>query len=263
MKLLLTYWSLDFTSIVLLLMIMAFITAAEGFSNRKIIISALIILIICLFSPLHILSAHYLFSAHMIVHVLLLLCMGPLLVMSLPQGSKTFQRLFNFLKHYPVCGWMAGVGVMWFWHIPVLFNSAMSSMHQSRFDFIYVAETLSLIFAGILFSAPVIHPNKNNRIDALTGVVYLFTACIGCSLLGLLITFAPVGTYHHFLSMHDVYGLNNIILNDWRVTQSTDQQAAGLIMWVPCCLVYVTGAMYLLMHWFKQKEEVIAFTKKL
>ena len=83
------------------------------------------------------------------------------------------------------------------------------------------------------------------------------------ALLGLLITFTPTNTYHHFLSMQDDYGLNKIILNDWGLTQSIDQQAAGLIMWVPCCLIYVTGAMYLLVDWFKQKEKTIAYSNKL
>jgi cytochrome c oxidase assembly factor CtaG len=63
--------------------------------------------------------------------------------------------------------------------------------------------------------------------------------------------------------MQDDYGLNKIILNDWGLTQSIDQQAAGLIMWVPCCLIYVTGAMYLLVDWFKQKEKTIAYSNKL
>jgi cytochrome c oxidase assembly factor CtaG len=85
--------------------------------------------------------------------------------------------------------------------------------------------------------------------------VYLFTACLGCSLLGLLISFAPVNTYHHFLSMHDAFGINNIILNNWKLTARIDQQSAGLIMWVPCCLIYVSGAMYLLVQWFHSKEE--------
>ena len=254
MKQLLTYWNFTFSSLILFVMIISVIVITKGFTNKKITASILILLIICLFSPLQILSSQYLFSAHMTVHVILLLCIGPLLVLSLPANAKQFPHLFSFLKHHSVIGWLTGIGVMWFWHVPVVFNSAMASMHPNRFDFISVVEALSLIFAGILFSAPIIHPNKKYRTDALSGVVYLFTACIGCSLLGLLITFSPMGTYHHFLSMHDEYGLNKMILQDWKITQSIDQQAAGLIMWVPCCLIYVTGAIYLLVHWFSSVE---------
>jgi putative membrane protein len=262
MKQLLTYWTFDITSVILLAILAIYFAAVKGVS-KKIIVISFVLFAICFFSPLHVLSEHYLFSAHMIVHVILLLCIGPLLVISLSPHRDQFSSFFDFLKRYPVLGWLTGVGMMWFWHVPVLFNSAMSSMHNGGFSIVAVGEAVSLVFAGVLFSAPVIHPNKKYRIDALSGVVYLFTACIGCSLLGLLITFAPAGTYRHFLSMHDAYGLNGIISQQWGITQTGDQQAAGLIMWVPCCLIYVTGAMYLLVQWFTQKEEVSIYSNKI
>jgi cytochrome c oxidase assembly factor CtaG len=262
MKPLLTYWSFSFSSVLLFVLTILFLALTKSFGNKKLVASIFILQAICFFSPLHILSSHYLFSAHMTVHVILLLCMGPLLILCLSPHAKQLHRLFYFLKHHPLAGWMIGIGTMWFWHVPIIFNAAMSSMHHPGFGYIPVVEALSLIVAGMLFSAPIIHPNKQYRIDALQGVIYLFTACIGCSLLGLLITFAPRATYHHFLSMHDEYGLNRMILNSG-ITQSTDQQAAGLIMWVPCCLIYVTGAMYLLVHWLKQKDEAVIYSNKL
>lgn len=256
MKELLTYWSVDISSVVAVILLVGFFFFTKGKRSKGIAATILLLLVLCFASPLHVLSAHYLFSAHMVVHVILLLGVGPLLVVNISEKQRGLNRLFIFLKNHPAIGWLAGVGAMWLWHIPVLFNSTMASMHQSSFSFVSVVESISLVAAGILFSTHVIHPDKAYRVDALSGVVYLFTACIGCSLLGLLITFAPAGTYHHFLSAHDAYGLNKLILQNG-ITQATDQQAAGLIMWVPCCLVYVSGAMYLLAHWFKQKEEVV------
>jgi putative membrane protein len=261
MRQLLTYWSLDWTSVVLLLIVISVVVESQRL-NKRIALATLLLLVISLISPLHVLSADYLFSAHMTVHVILLLCVGPLLVRLSPT-VKPLNHLFGFVKRHPMAGWLTGIGTMWFWHLPVVFNSAMSTMDSRGFDLIALAEELSLIVAGMLFSAPVIHKNEKYRIDPLSGVVYLFTACIGCSLLGLLITFAPTGTYHHFLSMPDHYSLNKIITQDWGITQSMDQQAAGLIMWVPCCLIYLTGSMYLLVHWFKQKDDVIAYSKEL
>ena len=246
------YWQIDFTSAALLLLLLCFGIATKAVRNAC-FWSAFVIAAICLFSPLHLLSSHYLFSAHMTVHVLLLLVIGPLLVLSLPQKESKLSSFFSFLKQHPVAGWLTGLGAMWFWHVPLVFNAAMAEAHQSHFSIIALLETASLVLAGVLFAAPVLHPDKTYRIDALSGVVYLFTACIGCSLLGLLITFAPGGTYHHFLSRHDGVGLNQIILGAG-LTQAIDQQAAGLIMWVPCCLLYVTGALYLLVQWFGQKE---------
>jgi cytochrome c oxidase assembly factor CtaG len=265
MKSILSYWSCDYALLGILIGICILYALLAKFTTHSILyfVIAALLISLCFFSPLHILSAQYLFSVHMIVHVILLLCVGPLLLLCLSPEKPVLPFFFLFLKNYPVVSWLTGVGIMWIWHIPVLFNATMGTMHGGCMGIMHSIETISLIFSGIIFTAPVIHPDKNFRIDALPGVVYLFTACVGCSILGLLITFAPVGTYQHFLSAGDEYGLNNTILQQWHITQLADQQAAGLIMWVPCCLIYVSGSMYLLMHWFEDKEQVKTIDIKL
>ncbi|MGZ3839979.1 MAG: cytochrome c oxidase assembly protein [Flavisolibacter sp.] len=221
---------------------------------------ALSLLVICLFSPLSILSERYLFSAHMMVHVILLLCTGPLLVASLQKQMNPepgiICRLSQFLSRKPFYAWIAGVGIMWLWHQPSLFNHSMMEVHSRSNGVmtIHLLETGSLVVAGMLFSWPLISPIPSSRLSALNGVVYLFTACIGCSVLGLLITFAPTGTYRHFLAMSDSYQINTLILNRWGLTQAADQQMAGLIMWVPCCFLYVLYSLLLLGRWYKEKD---------
>lgn len=249
------YWQFDFTTATLLLLFVVAAFSAKGVVRSACFWVSTSLVVICFCSPLSVLSTHYLFSAHMVVHVLLLLVVGPLLLMSLPAGTTQFAPFFLFLKNHPVVGWLTGLGMMWFWHVPIIFNTAMATAHHSSFSYVSVLESCSLVAAGVLFAAPVLHPNKAFRVDALSGVVYLFTACIGCSLLGLLVTFAPPGTYRHFLAHADGFRLNELILNAG-ITQVIDQQAAGLIMWVPCCLLYVSGAMYLLVQWFDQKETI-------
>lgn len=258
MKELLTYWQFDGTSIAILLVVAAWMFFMQAFSRRAAGLAVLALLVLCLFSPLSVLGGHYLFSAHMSVHVLLLLAVGPLLVCCLPANGKRGKRFFLFLRKHPIAAWLAGIGMMWIWHVPILFNTAMAASHHSSFSIVHVVESLSLIGAGIVFSLPVIYPDKNYRLDSLSGVVYLFTACVGCSLLGLLITFAPAGTYRHFLMGHDE--VNGFLLRSG-MDRATDQQAAGLIMWVPCCFIYVSGAMYLLAQWFKQKEDTVAYAE--
>lgn len=256
MTTLLSYWSFSISSAILVVLLLTYIFWRNGIPRKGVLITLLLVLVLCFFSPLQILSSRYLLSAHMVVHVLLLLVLGPMLVISENQNANTSSASFGFLKDHPMFSWTIGVSVMWIWHLPRIFNAAMVSMHQNALSALSFLEPLSLVLAGIAFSSPIIHPNSKFRIDPLSGVVYLFTACIGCSLLGLLITFAPIGTYNHFLSMHDHLGLNKIILQSG-ITRSIDQQAAGLVMWVPCCLVYVSGAMYLLARWFNKKEEAV------
>lgn len=214
---------------------------------------AFVLMILCFFSPLSILSQYYLFSAHMAVHVLLLLIVGPLLLLSIYHNNKS-NSLFRLFATHPILCWLTGVGIMWLWHIPVVFNNMMHLPKIYGLNIATLIENSSLLLAGILFSLPILSPKKTQRVAPLSGVLYLFTACIGCSILGLLITFAPTNIYHHYLAMYDIYSWNNIITTQWQITKSIDQQTAGLIMWVPCCLVYVAGSMYLLMKWLNGKE---------
>lgn len=259
MNRLLSYWIVDASSLLVVLVI-----ALWYWQNRRVVswkkvsflLASLVLLVISVCSPLAVLSHEYLFSAHMAVHVMLLLLVGPLLVLAC---GNTSGRLFRFVGEYPLAGWLTGVGIMWFWHIPAVFNAMMEhSMHHGHMGapqwWLSVLENASLIAAGIVFSLPLINPVAPKRLQPLTGVIYLFTACIGCSVLGLLITFAPAGLYHHYLSMHDPYALNNTIMHNWNLSRETDQQIAGLIMWVPCCFLYVLDAMYLLIHWLNEKE---------
>jgi cytochrome c oxidase assembly factor CtaG len=96
--------------------------------------------------------------------------------------------------------------------------------------------TPSLLLAGLLFCWPLITPYSSSRLSALQSILYLASACIACSLAGLLITFAPQGMYRG-ITIHD-------------------QQSGGLIMWVPCCFVYLAATMTLLIRWLSQKEPV-------
>lgn len=257
MKQLFSFWSFDITAAVsFTAIIIMFWLCCRSIKHLRTgyFIFAVVVMLLCFFSPLQHLSANYLFSAHMAVHVLLLLCAGPLLVLSLPSAFQ--HPIFNSFAKHPLLCWLAGVGIMWVWHVPAIFNYSMNAMHTSagNFHFLHFLENVSLVVSGAIFSAPVVQPGRMRQLNAMQGVVYLFTACVGCSLLGLLITFAPPNTYHHFLAMHDAQGINAWIRKAG-ITQSIDQQAAGLIMWVPCCFIYVAGALYLMGKWFSEKEE--------
>jgi len=264
MKSIYTYWNMNWSAFAALSLLCFIYFKYHHFSGGKWLkpfLASLALLVICFFSPLHLLSSEYLFSAHMIVHVVLLLIVGPLLVISLTKdevGNPFITSLSRMLYKRPIIGWFTGVGIMWLWHLPVVFNYAMNVEHTFPTISLIITsvESMSLIIAGMLFSWSLVSPVKKYRLPALQGVVYLFTACIGCSILGLLITFAPAGMFRHFLSPVDPYHFNELILNQWQINQAMDQQIAGLIMWVPCCLLYVVYALYLLIAWFNEKDVI-------
>ena len=98
---------------------------------------ALAVFLLTLVSPLNALADGYLFSAHMLQHILLLLIVPGFLLLSLPRSLSLAWRP-RLLAH-PVAGWIAGVGAMWFWHWPTLCNAAVTSRS------VYALQTVSLL----------------------------------------------------------------------------------------------------------------------
>jgi len=265
MRSLLSFWSFDFISITfitLLCLLYLYVIRFKWHKQAAYFFAGILILMLCVASPLHYLGEHYLFSAHMIVHTFILLVAAPLIIAGIPKENRmevVFIHLSKKVKQYPLLCWLAGVGVMWLWHVPVIYkqlfmmSDAMSSMHHmNALSYIHM---LSLLVAGMFFCLPVINPYASYRVTPLFGVLYLTSACIGCSLLGLMITFAPAGTYTQYTNMHAPDSILSIIRNNWNISAAADQQAGGLIMWVPCCFIYLSAAMLLLLQWFEEKNE--------
>lgn len=225
------------------------------------------VLAFCVAVPLPAVDANMPFSDHMIRHTALLLLAAPLLAMAIPASNvmrNGLIRLSRLTARLPAIAWLAGIAVMWLWHVPSWYNATAgagtgiiscaplapalfahgSSAAVAPVPWISLSRMVpllhdaSLVLAGFLFSWPVIAPYPAYRLPPLRGVLYLASACICCSLLGLMITFAPSGTF--------------------RGVSMTDQQTGGMIMWIPCCVVYLTASMCLLIRWLSRKEAVAA-----
>src|SRR5207247_1299309 len=87
--------------------------------------AAVVVFLLAFISPFNTLANGYLFSAHMVQHILLVLIVPALLMLSLPR-SFSLRPPLTYLTH-PVIGWIAGVGAMWLWHARALCNAAATS----------------------------------------------------------------------------------------------------------------------------------------
>jgi cytochrome c oxidase assembly factor CtaG len=266
MNSLLTYWSFDYITVVFIgLLCLFYLYALYGRLKKRsaYFFAGIFLLIFCVASPLHFLGENYLFSAHMLSHTLILLVAAPLLVLGIPPENRfknSFISISKKVSKSPLAGWLTGVCIMWFWHIPTIFNrltmmndmSMNSSQIMSLLSYIHI---LSLLLAGMIFCLPIINPYTEFRLMPLKGVLYLTSACVLCSILGLLITFAPAVVYTHYLQFNNASGFSSLIRNDWGISKEVDQQIGGLIMWVPCCFIYLSASMSLLIRWFDSKKE--------
>jgi len=212
--------------------------------------AAVFFLALC--SPVNALANGYLFSAHMLQHLLLLLIVPLLILLGWPGGPIPHSlengrwRWTNWILRRPVATWLMGVGGMWLWHAPTLCNAAVSNVWVHRL------QSASLLVMGLAFWWPIIGPWTRQRLAPLAGMIYLFTACLGCTILGIIITFSPVEVCSIYLRPMDWLGILPLIQNQWGLTPAKDQQLGGLLMWVPACLIYFFGILGLLVRWYRE-----------
>lgn len=199
------------------------------------------VVLLALVSPLEALADGYLFSAHMAQHILLLLIAPALALLSLPASFEP-GRAFRTLTHPFLC-WLAGVGAMWLWHAPALCNAAAVSRP------LFAVQSISLLALGGLFWWPVLAPRAEHRLPPLAAMVFLFTACVACSVLGIIITFSPVRVCSIFAHPVDRLVMMGTIRQTWGLTPERDQQIGGLLMWVPMCSVYAAAILAQFTRW--------------
>jgi len=213
--------------------------------------AALAVFLLTLLSPLNTLADGYLFSAHMAQHILLLLIVPALLLLSLPRALSLVvgPRIFA----HPLVGWFAGVGAMWFWHAPSLCNAAVASRA------VHALQTVSLLVLGGVFWRQILAPREEERLSPPRAIFYLFSACVACSVLGIIITFSPVAVCSIYtMPPNDRLGILRTIRNAWGFSPERDQQIGGLLMWVPMCLIYLTAILAQMARWFAQSASPAA-----
>jgi putative membrane protein len=209
-----------------------------------------LILLLALVSPLDTLSDNYLFSAHMVQHLILILIVPPLFLLGTPRDiferaleAGWVRKLEQRLRR-PVLAWTIGTAVLVFWHIPRFYDLTIAN------ESIHVLEHLSFLVAFTIFWWPVLAPREESRLKPLASVIYLFAGMAANSILGIVITFAPAGFYTAYLHPSDPYGWLQTIRNRWGVTPRLDQEIGGILMWVPGGIVYLVAILSVLGSWY-------------
>src|SRR5262249_13094611 len=123
--------------------------------------AAVVAFMLALSSPIATLADGYLFSAHMLQHLLLVLVVPPLVLLAPPPRTRARPR-----RPPALAAWGLGVGAMWLWHAPALCNAAATS------GLVHRVQEVSLLAMGTAFWWPVLAPDVARRISPLASVVY-------------------------------------------------------------------------------------------
>lgn len=253
-ELLLTAWDADPFAIALslaALVLYGVVLRRQVTSRAGYFAGAVAVFALALVSPLGVLARGYLFSAHMLQHLLLVLIVPPLVLLALPaentphaarEGAPTKSATHTAAR------WIAGVGVMWIWHAPTLCDAAGQSVALQR------VQTLSLLAMGAAFWWPIFAPRARARLAPFAAMLYLFTACSACTLLGVLVTFAPAEPCSIYAHPVDTLGAMPLLRDRWGLGPKADQEVGGLLMWVPACFVYASAILAMLARYYREED---------
>jgi putative membrane protein len=166
---------------------------------------------------------HPAFSAHMAVHMGIVVVAAPLLAAGLAGSLRDPVRRAPGLFS-PLLASLLELAVVWVWHSPVLHELARRS------TLALLAEQASFLITGLLLWISVLGGSGSARIGE--GIVALLLTAMHMTLLGALLALAPRAFYG---SLH-----GNL---DWSAL--ADQQVGGAIMILMGGASYLFGALWL------------------
>lgn len=204
-----------------------------------------LVILVSLVSPIHELSDTYLFSIHMVQHVLLTLVAPPLLIMGTPGWlirpllrPKPVLRMAKVLVH-PIVAFALFNVVFAMWHLPVLYNLAVT-IHA-----VHVFQHLLLIVLAVLMWWPLLSPVPElRRLSEPEQMLYLFVLSVGS-----IIIFAPL-----VFATSPVYDFYEQAPRLWNLSPLADQQIGAIIMKVGGGLLFLTLLILAFLRWFNREE---------
>lgn len=199
---------------------------------------------LALLSPLDAIGDRYLFSVHMIQHLLLASLWPPLLLLSLPgwlarwvMSRRGLAPLLSFMT-VPAVAITAFNLDIYLWHLPGAYDLTLSN------EGVHVLEHLTFMAFGVLNWWPVLSPAPEQRLSYPLQIIYLFAGGMFMMVLGILFTFSPIVFYSPYASAPRLWGLSALV----------DQQLGGLIMWYPGNLPYGAALVIAFYKWFEGGE---------
>ena len=208
-------------------------------------LGAVSLIFLSLNGPLHTLSDQYLFSAHMVQHMLLMLVMPPFLILGIPPWliRKAMERpgvarVARTLTN-PVVAYLAYNVTFIGWHVPQMYNWALVS-HD-----LHIFQHLMFMAVAVMMWWPVVNPVQElERIP--TGpllMMYVFAFGVPSTILSAFITLSDSVFYPWYEVAPRISSLSPL----------EDQRLGGLIMWIPGMLIFWVGITAVFFRWTKDE----------
>ena len=205
--------------------------------------TATLVAIIALISPLDHLGDDYLFSAHMVQHLLLMFISAPLWLIGTPGWlleSLVPSWLHNFAYWLtrPLTAYIIFALSMTGWHVPLFYNLALEH------DWIHISEHLNYMVAAVIGWWPIAGPKVSYAPKPAPPLrmIYNFLLLLPFTALAAALTFSEMPFYPYYTSAPRILGLSVL----------ADQQLGGLIMWVPTHMIFLLTISIVFFQWFEE-----------
>ncbi len=218
-------------------------------SQKIFFFSGLLLMFASLNGPIHDLSDDYLFSAHMVQHLLLTLAVPPLLLAGVPGwmlrpvlSTRFIAPVARFFTRAPIA-FVAFNLTIAVWHLPPFYNAAMA--HHS----LHVAEHLMFMVAAVIMWWPLMSQLPELPRLAYPGqMLYTFLMSIPMSIIAVYIAMADHVLYPAYSAAPRVLPLTPI----------EDQLLGALIMWIPGGIIFMIIMTVVFFKWNARGEDSTA-----
>ena len=200
---------------------------------------------IALGPPLDDWSDHFLLSAHMLQHLLLMMLAIPLLIAGTPAWlvtrltSRRPIRPLLYALTRPVVSLLISNLIIVVWHLPFAYDALLTNLP------LHILAHLSFLVASFLTWWPIMSRSPEfPGLPPLLACLYLFLAGIPGAIVGAFITLADAGLYAVYPDAPRL----------WGISLETDQQVAGLMMWVVSGMIYLGWITVIFFRWAGAEE---------
>src|SRR4051812_26061556 len=223
---------------------------AETHASRIPFYIALVVMFFSLNGWIHDLGDSYLFSAHMVQHLMLALVVAPLMIMATPGwmlrpalASRPVSAVARWVTN-PLRAFAIFNVVMCAWHLPPLYNLAMA--HHN----VHIVQHLMFLVAAVLMWWPILSPLPElPRLAYPLQMLYLFLMSIPMSIVAVYIAYASSVLYPAYATAPRI----------WGISPMQDQLIGGLIMWIPGGLFFFTIISVIFFRWQQHEgDETVA-----
>jgi len=208
--------------------------------RRACFIAGLALMFLALNGPLHDISDFYLFSGHMVQHLVLTFVTPPLLLAGTPGwmfrpalAYAPVNAIARFITA-PKAAFTIFNLVLAAWHLPPLYNSAMY-YHE-----VHIVQHLMFLVAAVIVWWPLLSPLPElPRLSYPGQMLYSFLMTLPMTVISIFIVYADHVLYPAYASAPRLWGLSPL----------EDQRLGGLIMWIPGGLFFYALTTVVFFRW--------------